>query len=268
MNMDISQLQMPPVSPDGLAALKILQDDEPDIPLLSRTVLQDSILSLTLIKYANSPLYRRTTRIDNVPAAIRVLGTRNIRSAIIMATMRPLVRSQDPVARLIWQHCSDISFLCERLTRLSPHPELADEMTFLGLTHDIGMLVLAYNFPDIYEAIIDVSARELVDVSNLEQSHLGIRHDDIVEHILRDFRLPECHIALLSAYHSDFCTLDGDTQSVRRAILDAAHYIWQDSHQARSFHEQTGTSYPDTLTFLKITEDDIAQIKKESAQPQ
>ncbi len=260
MNMDISQLQMPPVSPDGLTALDILQHDDPDMPLLTKTVLQDSILSLTLIKYANSPLYRRSTRIDNVPAAIRVLGTRNIRSAIIMATMRPLVRSQDPVARLIWQHCSDISFLCERLTRLSKHQDLADEMTFLGLTHDIGMLVLAYNFPDIYEAILDVSARDVVDVSNLEQSHLGIRHDDIVEHILKDFRLPDCHTALLSAYHSDFCSLDGDIQSIRRAILDAAHHIWHKSHQARSFHEQTSASYDETMKFLQIEERSIVEL--------
>ncbi len=253
MGVDISQLQLPPVSPDALVALEILRTPEPDLKALAETILRDSILSLTLIKYANSPIYRRQSRIDNVPAAIRVLGLRNIHSAIVMAMMRPFVTGRDPVTRTVWQHCIEISFLCERLATISGHRGLADEIAFLGLAHDIGMLVLAHNFPDIYTAIIEVSARDMVNVNSLEETHLGIRHDDIVAHILRDFRLPEDHITLLSAYHGHFCTLDGDPQSIRRAILDMAHHLWIEPPEAGVFFEQTGSGGVDDIqSFLGL----------------
>ncbi len=266
MAIDVSQLQMPPVSPDARVALDLLQCPEPDLKALADTLLRDSILSLTLIKYANSPIHRRSAPVDNVPMAIRVLGLRNIRSAIVMAMMRPLVSGRDPVTRAIWQHCVEISFLCKRLATISRHHEIADEIAFLGLSHDIGMLVLAHNFPDIYSAIIEVSARDQINANRLEETHLGIQHDDLVAHILKDFRLPEAHITLLSAYHGSFCSLEGDPLSIRRAILDLAHHLWVEQPGGRLFYEQIGNGdIAEPQAFLDLDTASLDAVRAEYA---
>ncbi len=264
--IELNQLRLPSVSLEGMKVLDIIGQDEPDYRELAETTLRDTILSLTLIKYANSPLYRRSTPIDSVQGAIRVLGLKNIRSAIMVATMRKFTRGIPANCHLITRHCNDIAFLSSRLGKAAT-PELADEMAFLGLIHDMGMLVLASNFPDIYSVIMDHSVHDGEIIGDLEECNFGVRHDDIIEQIFKDFRLPEEHIALLASYHREICLPPDDPQLVRRQIIDLAHLLWAERHQNDIFRERSGSlGRDDLIEALGIQGPTIKAIEHEFAE--
>jgi len=259
----ITQLRLPAVSPDGMRALELLNQDEPDIQTLIKCILRDSVSALALIKYANSPLFRRATPIDTVHGAIRVLGLRNVRSALLVATIRGLAEDLPKNCRIIAQHCTDCAFLAARLAQ-NIQPGIVDEMAFLGLIHDMGMLILASNFPDDYSRIMDRSVSEGEIIGDLEEAEFSLRHDDIIERIFKDFRLPTEQIDLLSSYHREICLPDDDPQLIRRMILDLAHALWIDSLGEKAFHEVIGDQSVEELTArLGIVPSDLATIKEE-----
>ena len=235
----INQLRLPAVSPEGMRALDLLNQDEPDVRALTDVILHDSMLALSLIKYANSPLYRRDTAIDTIHGAIRVLGLRNIRSAILFATIRTMTGRLPDNCQIIMRHCIDCSFLAARLAH-SIQPQIGDEMAFLGLIHDTGMLILASNFPDVYAPLITRSIEKGELIGDLEEAEFGVRHDDIIERLFKDFRLPMDQITLLSSYHREVCLPDGAPELTRRMILDLAHALWIEQVGDRSFKEHTG----------------------------
>ncbi len=259
----ISQLRLPAVSPEGMHAIDLLNQDEPDIRALTECILRDSISALALIKYANSPLFRRPTPIDSVHGAIRVLGLRNVRSALLVATIRGLAENLPQNCWIIARHCTDCAFLAARLVQ-NIQPEIVDEMAFLGLIHDMGMLILASNFPEAYSRIMDLSISEGEVIGNLEEAEFGVQHDDIIERLFKDFRLPVEQINLLSCYHREVCLPDDDPQLIRRMVLDLAHAIWTDSLGEIAFHETCGDQDIEGLTArLGIMPDDLTAIRDE-----
>lgn len=234
MLIDPSQLAFPQVSPEGLKALDIIAQPEPDIHELQAVILSDPILAGMLIRHANSPLYRRSQAIINVPAAIRALGFKSIRSAVVMATLHSNELS-GPANQPVWEH-SIATAMAARLVAQQIIPGTVDDLEFLGLIHDTGMLVLASNFPQQYQEILQRSKTEQCAIDQLELEVFGLQHSSIMEDFLEQFRLPRDLISLLGNFHchTDISVIENDLHR-QLCILDVAHYLIQESGQGKYF---------------------------------
>jgi len=226
MSIDLSQLVLPSVAPEGLKVLNIIANPEPNIKLLEKTILSDPTLASTLIKYANSPLYRRAHQISNVPTAIRTLGLKSIRSAVAMATMRTMMAPETAVSRAILNHNLDIALLSKLIARKT-QPQLADDLEFLGLIHDMGMLILNQSFPEEYQTLFTRAIDDKISITTLEEERFELSHDIIMAAVSERFRLPEPYVDTLANYH-----IHKPTTSLKQrtghysCILDLAHYLW------------------------------------------
>lgn len=205
MSIDISQLALPKVSPSGVQLLGMLSQDEADFKQMESVVSKDPTLASSIIKYANSPLYHRTSKISNLQTALGLLGIKNIRSAVVMAIMRSEHEQKNSVDDLIWDHSQTISILCRLITK-KVAPLLADDMQFIGLIHDIGMLMLNHYDPTRYENLITQSrlggtdAGESLDV--LEAREFGICHDVVSIRVCDHFRFSSLVAQVLGGYHA------------------------------------------------------------------
>ena len=227
MNIDPAELSLPSVSPQGIEALDIVNSDDPDIKTLQQVILHDPMLANMLMRHANSPLYHRNQTISNVPAAIRVLGLKSIRSAIVMATMQ-LVAKPDPINQPIWDHCLAIA-LMSRLLAEEINRNIGDDVEFIALIHDMGMLVLASNFPDHYKAIMNTAIKKGTAIDALEEETFGIQHGAVMQHLLKQFRLPNDFIRLLTDFHSHKPVPAIETDAQRFSdILSLAHLLVQE----------------------------------------
>jgi len=266
MAIKVTELNLPSVSPEGMKALGIISSAEPDTQELEKTILHDPVLASTLIKYANSPLYRRPNKITSVPAAMRTLGHKNIRSAVVMATMRSAIENDNQVNQIIWDHCMEIALLCKLITQRTC-AALSDEMEFLGLIHGMGMLVLANNFPEEYLKIIKTSIQDQVPVDHLEEDQLEMIHDNVMIKVSEKFRLPEGFARLLGAYHQHEGVNAIETEHQRMlCILDLAHHLWMEAGtSAEQFRESIVESRDRLLHLLQLDEAAIQQLKDEYA---
>lgn len=238
MKIDPSQLAFPHVSPEGLDSLNIIAQPEPDVRKLQAVILRDPILAGMLIRHANSPLYRRSQPITNVPSAIRSLGFKSIRSAVVMATLHSNELS-GPASQSVWQH-STATALAARLIAQHIIPAASDDLEFLGLIHDTGMLVLASNFPDQYQDILQRSKAEKKPVDQLEIEVFELQHSNIMHSFLEQFRLPANMIKLLCNFHCHTAidSIQNDDQR-QLCILDLCHYLLEmiDREQHAPFRE-------------------------------
>jgi len=264
MTIEISQLAFPHVSPEGLKALDIIAQPEPDVRELQTVILSDPILAGMLIRHANSPLYRRSQPITNVPAAIRSLGFKSIRSAVVMATLHNSDLA-GPANQPVWEH-STATALAARIIAQHIIPSAADDLEFLGLIHDTGMLVLASNFPEQYQDILQRSESEQRPVDQLELEVFELQHSSIMNSFLEQFRLPPGMIDLLSSFHCHTAieAIENDCQK-QLCILDMCHYLLD------MINRQRHAPYRETIIeplgrlqqILAIDDDLLARLKQE-----
>lgn len=224
--VDINQLELPKVSHCAEQALSMLSHPDPDLRDLENVIMGDPILAAGLLKYANSPLYRRSSEVSNVHTAVCLLGSKNIRSAIVSAVLHHALPQHTPITESILHHMVRISMLCKQVAA-EVSPAHIEDLEFLGLIHDVGMLVLAVNFQSEYKRLVLEAAESEMSTEELEQKWFGIDHDSVGKLVAREFRLPAQHVELMASYHKPL-VLDDFSNEVQRdySILEIAHHMY------------------------------------------
>ena len=266
MDINISQLEMIKVSVQEIKALEIISSDEPDLHELEQIILQDPLLASTVIRYANSPMYRRATEISNVQAAIQLLGIRCIRSAIVSAAIHSALSTENTVGHQILAHMLGISVMCKLIARQCCRVA-ADDLEFLGLFHDIGMLMLAENFPEQYPQLLIQSKSEHKPIDVVEKEVFGISHDRVTAYVSQQFRLPQEYQNLLKDFHSRSRLTELKTEADRyTAILSLAHYLLASVKQATdSFDESLKESQDNLIGILAINSEQWNALNEEAS---
>jgi len=224
----LDQLNFPKASPQAAKVLSYLSSEDPDMNEVDNIIMQDPVLAGTLLRYANSPLYRRGGEISNVPAATRMIGIKNVRSAAVMTTLRATCPTENELTKTILQHSLAIATLCKLIAKKSC-PAIADDLELLGLIHDIGMVVLASNVGDEYQALLARARSENITLDKLEKMEFGFNHDQISAKALHEFRLPKRHESVLTHFHQPPDENETDNELKKeRAVLVLAHRLLSD----------------------------------------
>ena len=225
MTSEFMELKMPDVSPIGLEVMNILEQEEFDILRLSKAISQDPVLSSTVLKYANAPIYRNLVEVTNVRQAISILGSKNVRMAVVVATMRHFDREPSPLAQIFWDHSFAIATLCKLIAR-KVAPRLVEDIELTGLLHEMGSLVLITNFKDQYQEVVDTSLKENIPLEDVEKQVFGVNHSELLTRLLDELRLPEITFyAIDGLAEMDEVELLGRDVDFHMAVVALAHHI-------------------------------------------
>ena len=227
MQVDISRLKMPAVSPQGLAVLEAVSGDDVNLMQVADLVAQDPALSSALLFLVNSPLYRRAKEITSARFAVNILGAKRVRMAVMMVAMRGIHAdpSQLQVQEALWEHSFGIAALC-RLLGQEAFPLLVDDLEMTGLLHDLGALVLAANFPDEYAAITADCTRDQTPIEEAEQRVFALDRGAVTQAMASQMHLPGVTRQALKLFH-DAAPIEalGSDEQKHTAILALAHHI-------------------------------------------
>lgn len=138
-----NRLNLPILPEVALKVRRVVEDGTANATLIARTVGTDASLSARLIQVANSPLFRGTSKIDNLQTAVARLGNDQVRSLVTSLIMRQVYQTRHPALRQrmqeLWLHSTEVAaisqVLARRYTRLNP-----EQAMLAGLIHDIGAL--------------------------------------------------------------------------------------------------------------------------------
>jgi len=264
IEVSVNDLEIPKASTQAVKALEIMAAPEPDMRALEETIKQDPLMASTVIRYANSPLYRRPSEVTNVPMALRLLGLKCVHSAVVMATIRSTLPAESKSSQVILAHLLEISVLCKLIARQCC-ADSADDLEFLGLFHDVGMLVLAVNFTEPYEELLSRALAGAGPVDELERELFGLTHDAVGARVAHEFRLPAADVELLRQFHSREPLTEAVSEQDRNTcVLALAHRLRAESSTlAPGFEETIGETLPQLQAALGLSDAQLEGLRGE-----
>jgi len=242
--------------------MEMLSEVHVDLPILSDVISRDPVLAATVMKYANSPLYRRLIKITSVNKAVNMLGIKNVATTILIATMRGFNTPPTKASQAIWEHCMGVSALAKVIARVVDR-SLQDRAEFLATIHDIGAMTLAVNlkeYDDIYQTALD----KKVDLDQAEKNVLGYSHDDISPESLAKLKLPAEMTGLIENFRNRPALTDiNDEDDKLLAILSLAHQMEHQIHGDTRVFETMPESIETLTMLLKLNQDDLDDITED-----
>jgi HD-like signal output (HDOD) protein len=243
--ISLDELDLPKASTRAARILQIMGEDEPNLDEIDNLIAQDPILAVNIIRYANSPMHRRAQEVGNVPTATRLLGLKNVRSAVVMSTLKSSLPSGSSAIRAIFDHLVAIAAFCKAIARECCRDK-ADDMELVGLVHDVGQLVLASNYEAEYKQLMQRADAENKPLDILEKEIFGIFHDQLAVRICHAFRLPAAYRDVIEGFHNERFSENGinhDQWQREHCILALAHHLLRNNRlNGTNMHETLNVS--------------------------
>lgn len=186
-----TRINLPPLLPQKLRLMRMLENPESTIEDLSQLIVLDPVLTSKLLKVSNSAFFGMKGKISNLDEAIIVIGTANVRSYVLSQILmghvnRPPWNQLD--LKAFWAHALGVAVSCRLIaskTLLNPAQAFS-----VGLMHSLGVLELMSFDGKHYIKWSEqgLNGKELAEV---EQTFLLTDHAEAGEELLRSWQLPE-----------------------------------------------------------------------------
>lgn len=183
----------------------LLQDGKISIKTLSDTIEKDQAIVSKILKLVNSAFFGFQSKINNIPHAIMVLGFNTVRNAVMSISAIDALSLKDVPdgwdMREFWKHSIAAAVTSRKLaerTRLCHQ----DNCFVGGLLHDIGKIILAQFFRDIFIQILLSIGDEKISFSAAEKEIIPMKHDEIGGYLAKKWKLPPDLVGAISYHHS------------------------------------------------------------------
>lgn len=145
---------LPPMPAVAAKVMELLGDPNANYSMLGDAVSSDPAVSARLLKVANSSFYSMSREIKTLDHAISVVGERTLRSLVLAASLEGMNKSYGLLEKMLWEDSIGCAIGCRILARKfsSADPE---EAFLAGLFRHLGKVIMNYNDPDNYRALIE-----------------------------------------------------------------------------------------------------------------
>jgi putative nucleotidyltransferase with HDIG domain len=196
--------RLPALSQTVGQLLGTLAQSSPDVLRLERLINKDPALAGTLLSVANSAAYSRYASTSSTMDAISRLGFSKLKRFALSQAFAKVFRFGRPPA--IWSptrfhlHSSAVGMAAEILADRLP-VEDADHAFLCGLMHDIGKLLIAVAFPELWQRI-DTFALHGGSPIDKERELLGVDHAELSALAGERWKLPQSVSDAIRLHHS------------------------------------------------------------------
>ena len=183
----VSEMPVPPEIPQRM--LSLLHDPLTSMSDLANIINEDAMISMKVLKMANSAYYASTHEITDLQNACARLGMKTIGNIAHTVSNNNLYKSSEPkfrgIMNQLWQHGIATAHCAEQISVHTPSIDPA--MPFVaGLIHDTGKLVLLDTLTTKYRGNIGrlrESPQLMVRVLNRFYPHVGL-------HVVQFWKMP------------------------------------------------------------------------------
>jgi len=174
--MNRNALRIPPYPAVAVRLRRVIARGDYGIGELERIAGEDQSLAATLLRYANSAVYRRVTPTTTLGAAIMRIGATEVARIALALSVGGFAVEGGPLAAVryrVWRQAL-VSALCCRALAYWRQTD-AEEAYVCGLLHDFGRVVAVAGFEDIIGRTHDKRVlSEACWAEAAEQVHLKI----------------------------------------------------------------------------------------------
>jgi HD-GYP domain-containing protein (c-di-GMP phosphodiesterase class II) len=168
------KIVLPAMSQVVFELRNVIKRQDSSVKDLADVLEKDPVLSLRLISVAKSPVYKGYGEVKTVQTAIPRLGFKETLSIVVAISNKSLYEVKHPQHRVLldkmWVHSLATAYAAKLIgqTLLLDDPE---NLFLMGLTHDVGKVILLRAFADIPQ---DKNLNTDVILSAIQDAHQSI----------------------------------------------------------------------------------------------
>ncbi len=203
----ISGIGVMPILP-GLYAQIMEELNSPDSSVASvgEIISKDIGMTAKVLQLVNSSFFGMPRHVSNPMEAVVLLGLDVVKTLVlsieVFARFRETTMSILPVSK-IYEHCVRTGVIAKKIAVLeNMGKEESDNAMIAGILHDLGRLLLAENFPDEYQEVMDYVRQDRVVVHEAEREILGVTHAQIGGFLLGLWGLPDDIVEGVAFHHN------------------------------------------------------------------
>jgi len=190
--------------------LQLRNNRDATVEQLAEIITHDPSISAQVIRYANSPFFGQSGKVNSLSDAIfRVLGYESVMHLALGIAMGKVFHlpTGGPVGQTrIWQNATYSAALCQKLaTKTNWNKRLKPGVTYLcALLHNIGFMVMGQLFKHEFKWLNKViQAEHDSPVTLVEHRLLGVNHTEVAAMLMENWNMPKEVIAVAQHHHND-----------------------------------------------------------------
>jgi len=186
----------------ALEILDQIRDTEKPLARLAEILATDPPLSAKVLNVVNSPFFGLARKITNLPHAVNLLGEESLKYIALSFSLVNVFKDTGKYFDYtgFWQKSLACAVLCRLIARDTGRPD-AEDLYFLGLIHDIGILAMVRSHPGQYAMVEKKITWEGVSRHIAENETFGYNHMEVGAYLIETWGLPTLFTAPLVHHH-------------------------------------------------------------------
>jgi len=202
-----------------------LEKGDCDLSSIADLIRMDPVLSLKLLKTANSAFSAGAIEVSTIEAAVLRLGLGLISTMAYAISVNKDMKTDLPAYNLapgeLWRHSAEAAVAAENLVRISPHLIPPATVT-AALLHDVGKLVIAQSASlEDMDRVRRARKDSGLSLQDAEMEILEMNHGEVGYIVAQQWGLPERISRAIMFHHTPELEDDRMCDAVYIAVLTA-----------------------------------------------
>lgn len=185
----VARLDKLPTVPRLYAALlDVLAQEEPSMREVAGLIAQDVGMAAGVLKLVNSAFFGLRVHVSSPAHAVNLLGLEVVKALVLGVGLFGRFDKEafhDFDLEKLWSHCLGTARLAREIAqREDAGSDVREHCYIAGLLHDVGKLVMATNFPDLYREVILACQAGKGTVLDMEHQFFGASHAEVGAYLL------------------------------------------------------------------------------------
>jgi putative nucleotidyltransferase with HDIG domain len=183
---------------------KLLQNPDTSVAQISQTIEKDQATSLKILKLVNSAFYGLKSKVSEIRSAVIMLGFNAVRNAIVSVSVIEAfankIKLPDFDITDFWKHSLAVAVTSKSIA-YSSRVNSPDNCFVGGLLHDVGKVIMAQYFRDLFTSAWTTSKREAISFYEAEQKVLPTHHAAMGARLASRWQLPPGLVDAIQWHH-------------------------------------------------------------------
>ncbi|MBF4694129.1 HDOD domain-containing protein [Fusibacter ferrireducens] len=199
----VSNFKHLPTVPEIYNQLSLLIQENASVEEIALKLEEDPAVTSNILKMANSAFYNAKT--GSIRQAIMYIGLINVKNIILTNAVFGNDGLPPETRQIHWEHVSLTNKILNGMYQELLGKKLNNNISSVGLLHDIGSIVLMSNFPKEFKKIVEiVNCQEGTNINAVEKEWIGFNHEELGGHLLDLWGLPFPIIEAALYHHEPF----------------------------------------------------------------
>ena len=237
---------------------KQLKDPETSIAKVAQTIEKDQALSSNILKLVNSAFYGFNTEISDIRNAVVLLGYNAVRNAIVSISVIKSFSGNSSLKGFdvteFWKHALAVAVTSKNISTMTKINS-PDNCFVGGLLHDIGKVILAQYFQEMFAEVWNMAQRENISFWAAEQKIVPADHAKIGAFLAARWKLPKGLVHAIRRHHAYQANVENE-EFIR--IIYLANVIVNGYSEDEECEFNTSMMPPQVVRFMMHTMQNVS----------